>query len=180
MQIEFDRARWQQDSDGHWMALHINSPVLAREIVDKLTPSKQYVAHIKRKGRSKDANAYMWVLCQRIAEAVRGMTKEEVYQRAVKDVGQFDMVPIRGDAVSTFIRHWEAGGIGCQAVDDGESPKLPGYHRVVVYHGSSGYDTREMSVLLDYIVAEAKALGIQTETPEELARMMSEWGGTHG
>ena len=44
-----------------------------------------------------------------------------------------------------------------------------------VYKGSSEFDTREMSVLIDGIVSEAKALGIQTETPQKIAEMKSLW-----
>lgn len=44
-----------------------------------------------------------------------------------------------------------------------------------LYKGSSEFDTREMSVFIDGIVSEAKALGIQTETPEELLNIKSLW-----
>jgi hypothetical protein len=45
-----------------------------------------------------------------------------------------------------------------------------------VYKGSSEFDAREMSILIDGIVSEAKNLGIQTETPNEIARLKSMWG----
>ena len=32
-----------------------------------------------------------------------------------------------------------------------------------------------MSRLIDAVIAECKSAGIQTETPEELARMKEEW-----
>lgn len=46
------------------------------------------------------------------------------------------------------------------------------YH---VWVGSSQYNTREMSILIDGIVSEAKELGIETATPDELAQMKSLW-----
>lgn len=42
--------------------------------------------------------------------------------------------------------------------------------------GSSEYDTVEMSHFIDRIVEEAKELGIETATPDELERMKQEWG----
>ena len=59
-----------------------------------------------------------------------------------------------------------------EIVDDS---KLPGYKKVLAYYGSSVYDTREMSVLLDYVVNTAKDMEIETATPDELARMMAGW-----
>ena len=50
-----------------------------------------------------------------------------------------------------------------------------GYTNVMFYQGSSGYDKNQFSVFLDGIVADAKELGIQTETPDEIAKMKAEW-----
>ncbi len=44
-----------------------------------------------------------------------------------------------------------------------------------VFKGSSEYDTREMSILIDGIVYEAKNLGIETMTPDELTRIKEMW-----
>lgn len=44
------------------------------------------------------------------------------------------------------------------------------------YFGSSTYDTKEMSTLIDGIVSECRELDIETETPEKLALMCEEWG----
>ena len=39
---------------------------------------------------------------------------------------------------------------------------------MILYYGSSTYDTQQMSLLIDHIVQDAKALGIETMTPAEL------------
>jgi hypothetical protein len=44
-----------------------------------------------------------------------------------------------------------------------------------VYKGSSEFDTREMSIFIDGIVSEAKVMGIQTETPDQIAKMKALW-----
>lgn len=45
-----------------------------------------------------------------------------------------------------------------------------------IYRGSHTYDTKEMSVLIDGTVADAKELGIETATPAEIAEMKERWG----
>jgi hypothetical protein len=44
------------------------------------------------------------------------------------------------------------------------------------YYGSSGYDTKQMSILIDGLVADAQELGIDTMTPTELAKLKTLWG----
>lgn len=44
-----------------------------------------------------------------------------------------------------------------------------------VFRGSHTYDTKEMSILIDGTVQEAKDLGIETIPPAELERMVSKW-----
>ena len=53
--------------------------------------------------------------------------------------------------------------------------KLPGYKKVRTYFGSSSYDTREMSVLINSIVDDCKEQGIETMTPDELKSMVEAW-----
>ena len=175
MEQEFTAARWSQDGDGFWLSLKVDNPSAAREFVETMQ-DKPYIADIKlkRQRRSLDANAYLWVLCQKIAEAVRNTTKETVYQQLVRRVGQFTPLPIRNDAVESFAEMWRSHGLGWFVVVDGDST-ITGYTRVFAYHGSSAYDTREMSVLIDEAVSEAKELGIETMTPDELERMKCEW-----
>ena len=55
--------------------------------------------------------------------------------------------------------------------------KLPNCTNVVAYYGSSTYDSKQMSALIDQLVYEAKALGIETRTPEQLAQMIGDWNG---
>lgn len=42
--------------------------------------------------------------------------------------------------------------------------------------GSHTYDTKEMSELIKGTVQEAKALGIETATPQEIKEMEERWG----
>lgn len=174
MIIQFDKAKWNQDSEGFWLSLRVKAPALAKEFVSGIQ-DRIYDAELKqhREKRSLDANSYCWVLCQKIAEAVRNITKEEVYQDAVKHSGQFEPLVLKNDAVETFIHRWSGHGLGWFA--EKIEGNMPGYTQVIAYYGSSVYDTKEMSVLLDYVVNLAKDLGIETDTPEQLAIMKEEY-----
>ena len=46
---------------------------------------------------------------------------------------------------------------------------------VTVYYGSSVYDTKQMSTLIDNIVQDCKAMGIETLPPEKLKMMITAW-----
>lgn len=128
---------------------------------------KQY-----RPRRSLDANAYCWVLCQKLAEKFGG-TKEDIYREAVRKAGQFDFIAVADRAVDQFIKAWQAKGLGWYA--ETMPSKIDGCKKVMVYYGSSVYDSKSMAHLIDYVVSECKAQGIETLPPDELARIKSEW-----
>lgn len=118
-----------------------------------------------------DANSYCWVLSQKIAEAI-GNTKEYVYKWAIRQVGQFEIVPIRDDVVEKWIEAWESKGLGWQAEVLGKS-KLEGYTNIINYFGSSVYNTKEMALLIEELVYQAKELGIDTISEEEKEALLA-------
>ena len=127
-----------------------------------------------RKKRSLDANAYAWVLIGKLAEALR-LTPLEIYRQAILNVGgNYEVIPIKGEAVAHFKKVWEAQGLGWPCEDMGKS-KLPGYRNLRCYYGSSTYDTKQMSQLIDNLVQDCKALDIETMTPDKLALLMEGW-----
>lgn len=120
-----------------------------------------------REKRSLNANAYAWKLIGEIADIVRS-SKDEVYLEMLRKYGQSELISVLSHIpIEQYVKY-------CDEV--GES-KLNGkmFKHYRVYKGSSEFDTREMSILIDGIVGEAKELGIQTETPAELERMKSLW-----
>lgn len=128
-----------------------------------------------RKKRSLDANAYFWVLCGKLAAKTK-QNKSDVYKQLIKEIGDnFEIVPIRNDAVETWCKNWQSKGEGWQCDTLGES-KLEGYTNICCYYGSSTYDTEQMSVLIDSVVFDCKEQGIETMTPDELAEMKARWG----
>lgn len=149
------------------------------EALGTINPDAEYDIAIekKRRRRSLDANAYMWVLADKIAEAVE-TTAKEVYRKAVREVGVWTDIAVRRQDLNSFIKQWTGQGIGYQVdvFDSGLADnKGQTMKRVRAYLGSHKYDSKQMSRLLDYIVEEAKGLNIETETPDELAKMKAAW-----
>ena len=146
-----------------------------------IIPSEIYELKItkKRYKRSLDANAYMWTIADKIAEVIHD-TKENVYRSAIREVGVFSDVAVQiGEPMAQLITAWSDNGIGwfVETFDtnltDINGNKM---RRIRLYKGSSRYDTKQMSRLIDYIVNEARNLGIETDTPEEIERMKVLWG----
>ena len=152
----------------------------AKKFVGEMKPRK-YVAEIKeyREKRSLDANAYCWVMIGKLAAALSNpwhtVTPEEIYREAIKDVGDnYEVMPVRDDALERWKAIWTRNGIGWLCDELGPS-KIPGYTNVRNFYGSSVYDKSQMSRLINIIVEDCKAQGIETMTPDELARLTEGW-----
>ena len=170
MELEFDRARWTQDGAGFWLCWRVKIPQAARRFADGM---KQvvYTALLveKHKKRSRDANAYLWVLCGKIGDKLR-KSKDEVYLDMLKHYGQGGVVKIPNQFIDDFQRAYKYHEKHESLPDEDRAQ----YFRFWV--GSSNYDTEEMSILIDGVIQEAKDLDIETATPEEIAIMKSRWG----
>ena len=148
------------------------------EIVNAGVPELSIKAEKRRRKRSLDANDYLWVLCTKIAEKLQDgktmVTKEEVYRKHIEAVGKYEPLAIAEDAVERFLMIWTRNGTGwlAKVVDS----KLDGCKKVFAYYGSSVYDTKEMSRLIDSVIEDARALGIETMPPAELESLLKAWG----
>lgn len=127
-----------------------------------------------REKRSLDSNAYAWTLIDKLA-AKLNLSKEEVYRNYIKEIGgNSDIVCVQDKAVDKLRQGWGKNGIGW--VTDTMPSKLEGCTNVVLYYGSSSYDKAQMSRLIDMIVNDCKAQGIETRTPDDINRMLALWG----
>lgn len=133
---------------------------------------KPYTVEIEplKKKRSLDANGYLWVLLQKIAEALHS-TKDEVYIEMLSRYGVFTHIVVKPNAVEKFKSEW-------RTVRDLGEVTINGKTGIQLqcYFGSSTYDSKEFSVLLDGVISEAKELGIDTLSQDETDRMIKEWG----
>ncbi len=135
----------------------------------KLDRDKEYQVEIKeyKKRRSLNANAYAWVLINKIANVMR-LSKEDVYLNMLKHYGQSQIVSIVSDVnITGYFKYYEI--IGTSTLNGKE------FNHIKVFKGSSEYDTKEMSIFIDGIVEEAKQLDIETLTPDQLANLKAIW-----
>lgn len=127
-----------------------------------------------RAKRSLDANAYFHVLVGKIADTLT-ISKAKAKNMLICKYGQPQLLPdgsimvYKTNAPEEFM--WEQESI--HAIPIRYEEKATFYK---IYRGSHTYDTKEMSVLIDGTVADAKELGIETMTPVELAEMKERWG----
>ena len=127
--------------------------------------------------RSLDANAYFHVLVGKIADKLR-ISKPRCKNILIGRYGQIeyldDDVPavIKTNVdVDQMLEQETLHVVPCGV--DRQGGKDINYFRI--YRGSHTYDTREMSILIDGTVQEAKEQGIETMTQEEIERMKSAW-----
>ncbi|MDF2537452.1 MAG: hypothetical protein K0S76_473 [Herbinix sp.] len=126
---------------------------------------KQY-----REKRSLDANAYMWVLLQKMAELLK-TSKDELYLEVLGRYGVFTHIIVKPNVVDRVKAEWRnVRDLGEVVVNGVTGIQLQ------CYFGSSTYNTKEMSVLIDGVVSECKELGIDTISDNELRIMKEKWG----
>lgn len=170
MILSFDSAKWMWDSDGEWLSLRVTDGEAARRFCDNIKDDRTYDAELKehRQKRSPDANAYCWALIGKVADILR-TDKDSVYLMMLKRYGQGGVAKIPNDMVGQFTRAYKYHEKHETAPDEERAQ----YFRFWI--GSSQYNTHEMSVLIDGIVSEAKELGIETMTPEQLSLLKEGW-----
>ncbi len=165
--------------EGGWLMV---KPVLedkgkAMSIVRK-HKDKLYNLTVKehQKKRSLDANAYCWVLINKLADVMR-IPPTEVYRQAIQDIsGNNEILPVKEEAVEQFKQAWSCHGLGWICRDMGRS-KLQGYRNLMVYYGSSVYSVQQMNALIEHLVQDCKALDIDVMTERERSLLLEEWAG---
>lgn len=127
-----------------------------------------------RKRRSLDANAYFWVLAGKLAASL-GIAPEEVYRAYIPQIGgNYEVVTVAEDGAETLREHWESHGKGW-LTEPLPPPPEPGWSTLLLYCGSSVYDTAQMTRLIDLAVQDCKENGIETLPPDKLAAMTAAW-----
>ena len=130
-----------------------------------------------RKKRSRDANNFCWALCTDIGRALYPpIPKEEVYRKVIREVGVYVPIQIREDEVETFCQRWEEKKGTGWFVDVVDDSMQNGYKLVHAYYGSSTYNTKEMSVLIDMLVSDAESMGLPIPLgKDEMEKLKREW-----
>ncbi len=161
------------DENGRVLATFLFPKKCRNEL--KLLKEQDVSVEVKKysQKRSNNANAYMWELIGQMSEAT-GIPSDEIYRDAIRNVGFCEFSEMSKDAFIGLNKMWSSIGTGwfVEQVDYAEDGDNLLVRR---FYGSSSYDTAQMSRLIDYVVNEAKNIGIETETPEEIDKMKSLW-----
>lgn len=171
-----NQARWQEDAGGVWLTMKVKNREVALKACEAVEGkiNRVEVAEYKPR-RSIDANAYYWTLVGQLAAKTR-IPKTAIYRHMIKEIGDNCVVmPIANEAVDRFREIWESHGLGWVTESLGDS-KITNYTNIVAYYGSSSYDTKQMSRLIEIAVQECENLGIPTMTEEELKKLCDDWG----
>lgn len=79
---------------------------------------------------------------------------------------------IEEKAFEDFKRIWERQGLGFLVQEVSRKDKCI---RVNCYYGSSTYNTKEMSLLIELLVQQAKELNIETKPQAEIESLLESW-----
>lgn len=152
---------------------------LSQESIDMMQgcDDLDITAEKHRKKRSLNANSYFHALCTRIAEKT-GSTMTHEKNGLIRDCGYwlFDdgKIPTIMMRPEYEDRMLDYEGLHVKIVE-----RHPDYIKLAFLRGSHTYNTVEMSHLIDLTVEAAKALGIETMTPDQINRMIAACGKSH-
>ncbi len=121
---------------------------------------KEVTVEIKeyKKSRTLDQNGLMWAMLDKIAKELKS-TSEEVYLDMLKKYG------VRSEPLGINRNNPDYKRIlqTIKYYDIYPSTKNKDIDNIVVYIGSSNYDTKEMTVLIDGIISDCKEAGIDVD-----------------
>lgn len=150
---------------------------LPSDLSDLQEKELDVTAKVHREKRSLNANSYFHVLSGKIAEKL-GTSLNHEKNRLIREYGQYEvidgMIPTVTVKAVYEDKMLDMDGVHLKVVErPGETVKM------AFLRGSHTYNTAEMSRLIDATVEEAKDLGIETLTPDQLARMKASWTEKH-
>lgn len=123
---------------------------------------------VKRANHSNKANAYFWELLQQLCYEMNIDVIQE-YRKRVKELGIFRQWELDNSSVPTFIKVWEEKGLAwfVEKVEEIGSKTI-----INAYYGSSSYNSKQFSKLLDHLVQDCRSIGIQTLEDIEIEELI--------
>lgn len=141
----------------------------------KQDKTKKYEVKEVKKKRSTNANNYFWKLLQELCE-VQNLDTIEEYKKRVKELGIFRRFRIEPKDVKTFEIMWQDKGIAwfCEIADTEYIGNVE-FKIINAYYGSSSFNSKQMSRLIDNLVQDCQAIGIETKSKTEIDALLKEW-----
>ena len=124
-----------------------------------------------RAKRSLDANALLWVCLGKIADAMETPTdKWEIYLRMLKRYGKYTHICVKPNVVDAVKAQWRETEVIGEVNINGQKAV-----QMLCYFGSSTYDTKEFSKLLDGVISEMQEMKLETPVPADIRRALEQW-----
>ena len=136
----------------------------------EIKEDKKYDLTEHKEKRSKNANSYLWELLGKLQDKLI-IPKEDLYKNYIREIGAFDTLAIKNEAVETFKNAWENKGLGYQTELITSNDVVT---ELAIYYGSSAYNTKQMSNLIELVVEDCKEQGIETKSADEIRSMIGE------
>ena len=115
-----------------------------------------------RNRRSIDANAFLWACLGEVARAINSDTWS-IYLYMLERYGKFTHILVKPEAAEQVRQVWrETKTVG----------EKDGMIQMLCFFGSSTYNTKEFSQLLDGVVSEMKEMHLETPPDEEMKRLL--------
>lgn len=128
-----------------------------------------------RQSRSLNANAMLWGLISIISDNTK-QSKDNVYLELLRRYGKYEHVCVKEEAVASLRTIWRlVEELGPVQINNTQAVCC------LCFYGSSTYDTKEMSKLIEGTISEIKEMGLQNPyCSADMQRALAEWEVTHG
>lgn len=152
------------------VTFEINEGVSVVNFLQNLFNTKLSISAKKyRQKRSLDANGLLWHCLGKIAETLH-TDKWEVYLLMLKRYGKYTYICVKPHMVEPMQKQWrECEVIGEVDINGQKAVQM------LCYFGSSTYDTKEFSVLLEGVISEMKEMGLETPLSQDMQRALEQW-----
>ena len=134
---------------------------------------------VKKKKRSNKANRYFWEMLQKLCFEMDLDVIQE-YKKRIKELGVFKQWEIDTKNIPTFEHLWCGNGIAwfIEKVEEIGDKTI-----INAYYGSSSYNSKQFSRLLDNLIQDCRSVGIQTLEDIEIEELIrreyeSKWNVT--
>lgn len=122
--------------------------------------------------RSLNANAYAWVLIDKLAQKLN-IPPELVYRKQIEHMsGVCEIVRCRDTAVKSLTSAWQSHGLGWMVKAIGDKG---GWTNCILYYGSSTYNTEQMGRFINLLVDECKEQGIDVMSERKRSLLIEKW-----
>lgn len=140
-------------------------------LAPQLKDGKCFDIEIKehKEHRSLSANSYAWLLQDKIAKILNRRV-DDIHNEMILQYGVLEVLSVKKEAVESVIRLCDYYKILGESEINGKT-----FTHIKCGIGTHLYNTAEMNIFIQGVVAEAQELGIETKSPDEIAQLESLW-----